>query len=410
MLRRLVELLAPVLVASWLSLACDGGSGGDPDVLPDGPDGQGPDRIDGPEGGELPVQRIVAGTVDETDTAVVALVAGGRVFCSGTLVASRTVFTAGHCVAGSRLSASEVEVFFGTRVGGAGQSVPVAAWGVHPGYQLLPDGVPLHDVAFVTLSHDAPVAPLPWRATKLPSLVGVRVKMVGYGVTDAEHQVGAGTRRAAYQTIVDQDAAFLYYGDGVSGTCQGDSGGPTLLKEDGVTTLVAVTSYGDETCVQVGGNTRVDTNAEFLAAHVDAPVAVPAPPSEAPPRTRLAPATEVEPNNGYGSSANTLAAPSVVEAALEPVGDVDYYRVVLPRGATLDAVLTAKPDHDVDVRLTNAGGGLLDASENGAGEADAVSWTNVSDSARTVYLRVYVVSGPEGGDAGGVLYRLAVSW
>jgi hypothetical protein len=275
---------------------------------------------------------------------------------------------------------------------------------------VLPDGVPLHDVAFVTLVRDAPVEPLPWRATKLPSLVGVRVKMVGYGVTDALHQVGAGTRRAVYQTIVDQDAAFLYYGDGVSGTCQGDSGGPTLLKEDGVTTLVAVTSYGDETCVQVGGNTRVDTNAEFLAAHVAAPAPSPVSGSEPPSGKPGALVAEAEPNNGYGSFSNTLEAPCLVEGALEPVGDVDYYRVVLPRGATLDAMLTAGSDHDVDVRLTNAGGGLLDASENGAGEADAVSWTNVSDSARTVYLRVYGVPGSGPVELSGATYRAAVSW
>ena len=89
--------------------------------------------------------------------------------------------------------------------------------------------------------------------------------MVGYGVTNAKSQTGNGTRRTVNETIEDQDTTFLYYGGGVSGTCQGDSGGPTFLMMNGVKTLVAVTSYGDSTCVQLGANTRVDTYAAFLS-------------------------------------------------------------------------------------------------------------------------------------------------
>jgi len=389
--------------------ACDGAEGGvGAGGAGGGPAGPGPDHKGEPPVGAT-VARIIAGRVDLEDVAVVALTAGGRAFCSGTLVASRTVFTAGHCVAESGLGAEDVAVFFGPRVGGGGVSVPVVDWGAHPDYFVLPDGAPMHDVAYVTLAVDAPVAPLPWASARLPSLVGRRLTMVGYGVTNAELQTGSGVRRAIEQTIVDQDAAFLYYGDGVSGTCQGDSGGPTLLDRQGVRTLVAVTSYGDVTCLLAGANTRVDTHADFLAAHVvgGLPVAVAEPPEAG---DDLPVVVEGEPNNGYGSAATSLSAPGVVAAALDPPGDVDYYRVALPAGATLTAALWFDGSADLDVRLTNAGGGQLDAGLAGPGVAERVGWTNGGTSSRVVYARVYRVPWGEPGDADPVAYRLRVTW
>ena len=400
-----------VMVLRLGVVACEGGdpTAGQPGG---GPETVLPDQVAGPEDDAAVAERIIAGSVDREHVAVVALTVGGRPFCSGTLVGPRTVFTAGHCVVESGLGAGQVEVFFGTRVGGPGVALPVAEWGAHPGYEVLPDGVPLHDVAYVTLAAEAPVAPLAWQTAKLGSLVGRRVLMAGYGVTSARQQTGAGTRRALHQVVTDQDAMFLYYGDGVSGTCQGDSGGPTLVEGDGGPTLVAVTSYGDQSCVQSGANTRVDAHAAFLSAHVWG-VAPADPPVEAPPPTE-APAdlpitTEAEPNGGYGAEANRVEDPALVLGALDPVGDVDYYRVALPAGATLAADLAADSGHDVDVRLSNAGGTELDAGQEGPGVTEHVGWTNVTDSARVVYVRVYEVSG---GPAGvqGAAYALGLSW
>ena len=58
---------------------------------------------------------------------VVALTAYGEAFCTGTLVSSRTVLTAGHCVEDSGYTASDVSVFFGNVVGGTGTSIPASA-------------------------------------------------------------------------------------------------------------------------------------------------------------------------------------------------------------------------------------------------------------------------------------------
>jgi V8-like Glu-specific endopeptidase len=220
------------------------------------------------DGNPLPVQRleprIINGTADTTDVAVVALVYQGEQFCTGTLIAPRTVVSAGHCLKETGFTASQISVFFGNAVGGAGTSAKVSKWTANPNYYVQSDGAPINDVSVLVLASDAPVAPMAWQSTALGNIVGQSVKMVGYGVTNANQQTGNGTRRQVNETITDQDNTFIYYGGGKSGTCQGDSGGPTFLDVNGTPTVIAVTSYGDQSCVQLGANTRVDTYASFI--------------------------------------------------------------------------------------------------------------------------------------------------
>jgi len=211
---------------------------------------------------------IINGAVDTTDVAVVALTYQGTQFCTGTVIASRTVLTAGHCLRETGYPVTQIRVFFGTTVGSSGTSIGVVAGDAYPSYYVRSDGAPIHDVAYLTLAQDAPVAPMAWQQSALPSLVGQTLQMVGYGVTNAYYQSGSGTRRTVDLKITGQDSTFLYYGPDTKGTCQGDSGGPTFAMINGVKTLVAVTSYGDSTCVQEGANTRVDAYASFIASHL----------------------------------------------------------------------------------------------------------------------------------------------
>jgi secreted trypsin-like serine protease len=208
---------------------------------------------------------IINGQVDEEHSAVVALTAWGEQFCTGTVIAPRAILTAGHCVEESGINPRDMKAFFGTTVGGAGSQVSVTAAKVHPQYYIRGDGAPMYDVAVLTLAQDAPVTPMKWQRTPLSDLSGSLVTLVGYGVTNAQRQTGNGTRRVVDESVMQMDEMFIYYGGGASGTCQGDSGGPMFLDVDGTLVLVGITSWGDQSCVQLGGNTRVDVFAGFIA-------------------------------------------------------------------------------------------------------------------------------------------------
>ena len=352
------------------------------------------------------VPRIINGSADRTDTAVVALTTQGSEFCSGTLVSSRTVFTAGHCVRESGLSAGDVRVFFGTTVGGPGTSVPVVAWEAHPDFYLAPDGAPMNDVAYVTLGQDAPVAPVAWQSARLPDLVGRTVRMVGYGVTNAQYQDGEGSRRWVDQVITGQDADFIYYGDGKAGTCQGDSGGPTFQYADGVPTLIAVTSYGDQTCVREGANTRIDAFADFLSRHVTGDATAPATPPVTPPAA-TADATEHESNNSRGSASNVISQPGSLSGMIGTESDVDWFKAAVPAGRTLSAKLDVPADRNYDLRIYDSSGSLLAAGDNDVGVDESLTWKNGASGSRVTYIKVF---GASGSFSAAETYVLTVGW
>jgi secreted trypsin-like serine protease len=228
----------------------------------------------GPVGEEQ--RPIINGQVDQSHLAVVALTVsswgGDFSFCSGTVIAPRAILTAGHCVEESGIAPSEMSAFFGTSVGDGSTSIPVTAAAVHPSYYVRQDGAPMYDVAVLTLSKDAPVPPMAWQRTPLADISGKTVTLVGYGVTNAQRQSGDGTRRVVDLAVTQMDESFIYYGDGVKGTCQGDSGGPMFLDVNGTLTVVGVTSWGDQSCVQIGGNTRVDVYSDFITPLARVPV------------------------------------------------------------------------------------------------------------------------------------------
>ena len=192
--------------------------------------------------------------------AVVMLMQGGQVFCTGTVIAPRKVLTAAHC-ADSQSVADQIGI--GASDAAIEQTVPVEKSTPHPSY----DSQTLaFDVAVLTLGEDAPVAPVALNTSMDDSWVGRQIRLVGYGVNDGAAQTGSGTKRMVDIEIGEVTATHMLYTDtGGKSACNGDSGGPALLDDNGNLTVVAVASYVNmQGCTGGGGHYRVDALLDWI--------------------------------------------------------------------------------------------------------------------------------------------------
>jgi hypothetical protein len=116
--------------------------------------------------------------------------------------------------------------------------------------------------------------------------------------------------------------------------------------------------------------------------------AVSAPP---PPPPSCNSISDVEPNN-------SMSAPQVISGNCNQIsgtylndtlsGQDDYFRLSLPAGATVTALLNGL-SVDYDLEIYNAAGDFVGSSYNGGTTPDQASWTNPTTSAMNVYIHVY---------------------
>ena len=204
-------------------------------------------------------QPIVGGQATSVAPATGALVRFGAPHCTATLIETRKLVTAAHCLVG--VNPSSLSFVLGTSTLQPTDVLAVASVHPHPSFNFTSLQ---NDIGYVVLAEDAPVAPVPMEAID-SSWVGRELIFIGYGVASGISQTGAGLKRGVRMKIGQVGASQFAYSDPLKNTCSGDSGGPAYsVDASGVLRLVGVTSYGDATCQQFGVDTRVDVFGAFL--------------------------------------------------------------------------------------------------------------------------------------------------
>jgi V8-like Glu-specific endopeptidase len=296
-------------------------------------------------------ESIIGGTVDTGDNAVAYLDfedgKGGGMSCTGTLIAPNVVLTAGHCSLVDETCnggggpptctanpASGYTVYGGTNPADNNFNIVAPTWKAkdlenhpNPNYGNKANGDAHDDVGILVLdtiqvmSGSAPT-PVPWLSTKDNAIFvkGTTFRTVGFGLTNHQADIGAGTKRQVTTTIQSSDATTFQYGGPTANNCDGDSGGPALATINGVETLIGTTSGGDVNCVQVGIDMRVDAFAAFIGQF-----AAPSKPAS-PPKTAPSPAptpTPMAPGGTQPAPAPTTCAhaPDTSGPALAPSCD-----------------------------------------------------------------------------------------
>ncbi|MCA9668643.1 MAG: trypsin-like serine protease [Myxococcales bacterium] len=218
-------------------------------------------------GGETPsaplhrrAQPLVNGSADPGHPAVGQLLSPAG-SCTATLVGTRTVITAAHCIDSGPM-----------RFEAGGASYAVVNKLVHPSYQ--PAGgfllVPIADVALVTLDKQPPITPISLHSGA--PIKGKLVTLVGFGRT-SELANDGGVKRAATRAISavhSKDFSFKGVSGAAPNICFGDSGGPTLENVGGVEMQIGIHSFllvlysFQPACKTEGGDMRIDKHLSWI--------------------------------------------------------------------------------------------------------------------------------------------------
>ncbi len=153
--------------------------------------------------------------------------------CTGTVVNSRSVITAAHCITGI------TEIIVETGIG----AVPAVSFDHHPDY----DGTETNDLGIVIVGQDLDVLAFPVISKYRTMALGERVIFAGYGVSEIGSETANGNLLAGANTLtrVSRERLSIDFNSiEQSNTCFGDSGGPLLSYQNSRWVLAGVTSNG----------------------------------------------------------------------------------------------------------------------------------------------------------------------
>ena len=117
---------------------------------------------------------------------------------------------------------------------------------------------------------------------------------------------------------------------------------------------------------------------------------------------------DVEPNSTLAAAQTVAASVARVSGNIATSGDLDLYKVTVPNGKTLTALLTPAATTDLNLTLyTSGGSALVSSSNSGLGAQDRVVYSNNSGAAVTYIVGVRYGSGGVGSTRGTYQLNLA---
>jgi hypothetical protein len=204
------------------------------------------------------VDKIINGTYDAKDYAVVAIGYSYGFYCTGTLIKPKVVLTAGHCVALFDQDKAKTNYWLKqdqvyahvVKNGKVTEKAKVVKGVMHPEW----DGEDLFvgsDLAVLYLDKALSPTPLNIDTAEPNRRVGRNGRAIGYGLTEGGNYDSNPQRKKMSVTLAlqsvtsDQRIIELVSPDETPrGTCNGDSGGPFVMKNaQGKTVVVGVASF-----------------------------------------------------------------------------------------------------------------------------------------------------------------------